>query len=63
MGKRVSRGLFVSKGGFKINADINGSYNILRKEIPDAFSNGIEGVLVHPLRVKPHKNKLWNIFL
>jgi putative transposase len=63
MGQRVSRGLFISKGGIKINADINGSYNILRKEIPDAFSNGIEGVLVHPMRCKPHKNMIWNKIL
>jgi putative transposase len=35
MGERKHRGLFVSKSGFKYNADVNGSYNILRKVIPD----------------------------
>lgn len=63
MGRRLKRGLFKSKSGTKINADVNGSYNILRKEIPEAFSDGIEAVLVQPIRIKPYKNKLWNIFL
>lgn len=30
-GKRVSRGLYRTKNGFFLNADINGSYNILAK--------------------------------
>ena len=29
-GKRVHRGLFRTKGGHLINADVNGSYNIMR---------------------------------
>ena len=49
MGRRIKRGLFVSKDGRKINADVNGSYNIMKKAIPNAFANGIEGVGVHPL--------------
>ena len=48
MGRRVKRGLFVSKNGIKINADVNGAYNIMKKAIPNAFANGIEGVGVHP---------------
>ena len=31
MGKRIYRGLFGSSKGFRINADVNGSYNFLRK--------------------------------
>lgn len=31
--RRISRGIFVTKNGKKINADINGSLNILRKYI------------------------------
>jgi putative transposase len=50
-GKRIKRGLFKSKNGMLINADVNGSYNILRKVFPEAFVNGIEGVAVHPYRV------------
>ena len=48
-GKRIKRGLFQSKEGKLINADVNGSYNILKKAIPTAFAKGIEGVVVHPL--------------
>jgi len=49
MGKRKHRGLFVSSTGKTINADVNGSYNILRKCKPSAFSaKGVQGVVVHP---------------
>lgn len=47
-GKRIKRGLFKSKFGKLINADLNGSYNIMRKVVPDAFSKGIEGFVVSP---------------
>ena len=36
-GKRIQRGLYRTKDGIKIHADINGSGNIIRKEFPDAF--------------------------
>lgn len=42
LGKRIKRGLFKSALGKIINADLNGSLNILRKEVPNAFSYGIE---------------------
>jgi transposase len=54
-GKRVSRGLYKSGSGKRLNADVNGSLNILRKAVPNAFSNGIEGVVVHPVRFTPTK--------
>lgn len=48
-GKRVKRGLFVSKNKRKINADVNASYNIMRKAIPSIFTNhGIEDFVVSP---------------
>lgn len=47
-GRRVKRGLYVSRKYGNIHADVNGSYNTLRKAIPNAFGKGIEGVLVHP---------------
>jgi len=50
-GRRIKRGLFRSKDGILINADCNGSGNIIRKEIPNAFADGIEGVVVRPVRV------------
>jgi IS605 OrfB family transposase len=67
-GKRIKRGLYRAKDGRKINADINGSGNIIRKVAPDAFSKveGVEdgkaGVLhslvVHPVRiVVPRRNQ------
>ena len=49
-GRRLKRGLFKSSSGQLINADVNGSYNILRKAIPDAFADGIEAVVVRPER-------------
>lgn len=51
-GNRIKRGLFKSSDGFKYNADLNGSLNILRKEFPNCFTKGIEGLLVSPISVK-----------
>lgn len=54
LGKRKHRGLFISKEGIKLNADCNGSGNIIRKVIPTAFDGyGIQGVVVHPMRINP----------
>ena len=48
-GYRESRGLYKRKGvKERINADVNGSYNILRKAIPTLFNKGTEGVVVRP---------------
>src|SRR5579885_557323 len=67
-GKRIKRGLYRAKDGRKINADINGSGNIIRKVAPNAFSE-VEGVedgkavlaslVVHPVRlvVAPSRNQ------
>lgn len=49
--RRVSRGLFISNKGIKINADVNGAYQILRKVFPEVSSDGIEGVALHPVKV------------
>ncbi|MBI1927667.1 IS200/IS605 family element transposase accessory protein TnpB [Candidatus Poribacteria bacterium] len=55
-GKRTHRGLFRSALGALINADINGSLNMIRKAFPNAFSaDGIQGVVVRPVRVTPYK--------
>lgn len=54
VGRRISRGLFKSKDGIIINADINGSGNIMRKAIPNCLTtNGIEGFVVSPVRITP----------
>ena len=43
-GRRIKRGLYKSSSGMVINADLNGSLNILRKAVPNAFDKcyGIE---------------------
>lgn len=50
-GKRVKRGLYRAKSGRQFNADVNGSYNILRKASPNAFGQGSRGCVVHPVRL------------
>ena len=57
-GKRIKRGLYKTSAGRLINSDVNAAYNILRKAIPNAFSNGIGRgrssslARVNPLKVK-----------
>lgn len=50
-GKRIKRGLFRSSDGTLINADVNGACNIIRKEAPNAFADGVEGFVVTPVKV------------
>ncbi|MEG4168855.1 MULTISPECIES: transposase [unclassified Microcoleus] len=57
-GKRMKRGLYKTSTGRLINSDVNASYNILRKAIPNAFSNGIGSCVVQPRRVNPLKVKV-----
>lgn len=47
--RRVKRGLFKWSNGF-INADVNGSLQIMKKVFPNAFADGIVGCLI-PSRV------------
>ncbi len=51
-GKRVKRGLFRASDGRFINADVNGSANIIRKVAPNAFADGVEAVVVRPVRLR-----------
>ncbi|MDY7002532.1 MAG: transposase [Cyanobacteriota bacterium] len=54
VGKRVKRGLFKSSTGKIINADINGSIQIIRKKFPEAFTaEGIVSCAVQPILVNP----------
>lgn len=54
LGRRVHRGLFRSATGKVINADINGSLQIIRKKFPGAFSaEGIVSCAVQPILVNP----------
>lgn len=52
-GKRIGRRnrLYRTKDGRKICADVNGSYNILRKSKPDAFAKGLAAYVVQPVRL------------
>ena len=50
VGIRAKRGLFISKTGLKINADVNGSLNIGRKVFGDAFVPADRGFLVNPVK-------------
>ncbi len=43
--RRIHRGLFVSARGIKINADLNGAYQILRKVVPIKWDRGC---VLHP---------------
>mgnify|MGYP003083080936 CR=1 FL=1 len=49
--RRTRRGLFVSNRGIRVNADVNAAYQIMKKVFPNAFADGIEGVVLHPVRV------------
>lgn len=49
--RRVKRGLFISNKGLKINADVNAAFQIMKKVFPNVFADGIEDVVLHPVRV------------
>lgn len=49
--RRIRRGLFVSNQGISINADVNAAYQIMKKVFPNVFTDGIEDVVFHPVRV------------
>lgn len=49
-GQRIKRGLFKTGTGKLVNADVNGTYNIMKKAIPNLFIDGIEGLGVVPVK-------------
>ena len=53
LGKRLKRGLFQSSVGKLVNADVNGSLNILRKVIGDDFVRNLinKSCMLQPVRV------------
>ncbi len=53
LGRRMKRGLYRSATGIAINADVNGSCNILRKAFPDVawIARGDRGCALHPVRI------------
>ena len=54
-GCRKHRGLYVSKGGFAINADVNGSLNIGRKVIPEFLGIRDRSLAARPVVINPLK--------
>ncbi len=48
VGKRPKRGKFVTATGRMLNADVNGSYNIMRKAVPAVVSQGTASFLLTP---------------
>ena len=52
-GRRVKRGLYKSSNGQLINADVNGSYNIMRKGLMNnCLPFNVDNPLIHPLVVQ-----------
>ena len=49
--RRIKRGLFKANDGSLINADVNGALQILRKVVPNAFADGIEGIGLCPVKL------------
>ncbi len=54
-GDRKHRGLYVSKDGFAVNADVNGSLNIGRKVIPEFCGIGDRSLAARPVVINPLK--------
>ncbi len=50
-GKRIARSWYRAGNKQLIHADVNGSYNILRKVAPTAFGLGVVGAAVRPRRL------------
>jgi putative transposase len=57
-GKRKSRGLYLTKDNFAINADINGSLNIGRKAIPKFQGIRDRSLAARPVRINPLKDSV-----
>jgi transposase len=54
-GKRKSRGLYITKDGFALNADVNGSMNIGRKVIPEFEGIRDRSLAARPVVINPLK--------
>ena len=50
-GERIKRGLYKSGSGRLINADVNGSYNIMRKEVGDVVLPTDRGFVFNPIKI------------
>ncbi|HEY9809628.1 MAG TPA: transposase [Halomicronema sp.] len=52
-GHRIARGLYKTAKGSLLNADVNGSLNIIKKVIPDVLDQGIKGLPFNPVVLDP----------
>jgi putative transposase len=52
-GKRIHRGLYRSRDGFVLNADVNGSLNIGRKVIGESFGIADRSIAAMPVVINP----------
>jgi putative transposase len=52
-GKRIARGLYKTGKNQVLNADVNGSFNIMKKVIPDVLDQGIKGLPFNPVVLDP----------
>ena len=48
--RRLKRGLYQADTGQKINADVNGALQIIKKVVPNAFADGIAGIGLCPVK-------------
>jgi IS605 OrfB family transposase len=51
LGKRVKRHIFVASTGQAIHADVNGSYNILRRYAPQVVAGGVSAFRLRPIQL------------
>jgi putative transposase len=57
-GRRVSRGMYKTKEGLMINADVNAAWNIMKKAVPEAVNSlwdrgvGLRAIMSTPLVLK-----------
>lgn len=56
-GTRVKRGLYRTGKGQFLNADVNGSLNIMRKVIPDVLDQGIKALPFAPVVADPLRTR------
>lgn len=57
MGKRIKRGLFQSKSGIYLNADVNGALNIIRKSKRNILTDELcRGLMLSPKRISVMKS-------
>ena len=60
-GKRIKRGLYRCKDGSFVNADVNGSLNIMRKATNDVVKPVGKGFVTNPLKITLNNTKFPNL--